>query len=72
MFLNMISTSNMGCQRLVFLIAYRVSQFMKPLPTITDTVFFCYLIQVLSHSSQFISEVSFTAHQIFEKRQLLG
>lgn len=71
MFLNMISTSNMGCQRLVFLIAYRVSQFMKPLPTITDTVF-SVILQVLSHSSQFISEVSFTAHQIFEKRQLLG
>lgn len=71
MFLNMISTLNMGCQRLVFLIAYRVSQFMKPLPTITDTVF-SVILQVLSHSSQFISEVSFTAHQIFEKRQLLG
>ena len=71
MFLNMISTSNMGCQRLVFLIAYRVSQFMKPLPTITNTVL-SVILQVLSHSSQFISEVSFTAHQIFEKRQLLG
>lgn len=71
MFLNMISTLNMGCQRLVFLIAYRVSQFMKPLSTITDTVF-SVILQVLSHSSQFISEVSFTAHQIFEKRQLLG
>ena len=71
MFLNMISTLNMGCQRLVFLIAYRVSQFMKPLPTITDTVF-SVILQVLSRSSQFISEVSFTAHQIFEKRQLLG
>ena len=71
MFLNMISTLNMGCQRLVFLIAYRVSQFMKPLPTITDTIF-PIILQVLSHSSQFISEVSFTAHQIFEKRQLLG
>ena len=71
MFLNMISTLNMGCQRLVFLIAYRVSQFMKPLPTITNTVL-SVILQVLSHSSQFISEVSFTAHQIFEKRQLLG
>ena len=73
-FLNTISTSNVGCQRLVFLIANE-SYFLilcNLFRLLLTLIFRLFLIQVLSHSFQFIREEFFMEHLPFGKHQLLG